>query len=64
MMATELVIDFDLPATKAELQEALRNMCHRAKREMAVVGTPLRPTPWDQIHKQIDGLLDQLERTR
>lgn len=57
------VIDFDLPVTRAELQEALTNMCHRARREMPVVGTPLLPTGWDRRHAEIDRLLTRLENT-
>ena len=64
MMATELtIIDFEDATTKAELAEAMRNVCHRARREFPKVGTPLRPTPWDRRHAELNRLLDEYERT-
>lgn len=49
-------------STKAELAEALRNLCARAQREMPVVGTEALPTPWDKRHRAIDALLDDYEQ--
>ena len=60
-MTTEAVVELDEP-TRAEVAEAITNMCYRAKREMPVVGTPLRPTPWDVRHRAINGLLDQWQQ--
>ena len=48
-------------AERAALIEALTNMTARAKREFAVVGTPLMPTPWDRRHVAINDLLDLLD---
>jgi hypothetical protein len=53
----------DTELERAALIEALANMCARAKREFAVVGTPLRPTPWDRRHHALNDLLDLLEHT-
>lgn len=54
------VIDFDDQRTsRAELEEALASLVHRARREFAVVGTPLAPTPWDRRHASINALLDE-----
>ena len=46
---------------RAALIEALLNMNARAKREFAVVGTPLHPTPWDRRHNALNDLLTQLQ---
>lgn len=62
VMATELIIDFEDATTKAELAEAITNICFRARREMPVVGTPRAPTPWDRRHQELNRLLDEYER--
>lgn len=49
------------PATYDEITEALGNLVHAARREFAVVGTPLVPTPWDRRHECINDLLDWLD---
>ena len=49
-------------STRAELAEALTNMCARAQREMPVVGTEELPTPWDRHHRVLDALLDDWEK--
>ena len=49
-------------STRADIAEAITNMCARARREMPVVGTELLPTPWDKRHRAIDALLDDYER--
>ena len=59
MTAPAVVVVTDHP-TPDEIRTALGHMCHRAKREMPVVGSAERPTPWDQRHKVIDGLLTDL----
>lgn len=48
-------------ATRAEVTESLARLCHLAKREMAVVGTTLMPTPWDLLHIRINAQLDRLD---
>ena len=49
----------DEPATRAEIEEALRNLIHSAQRTIRVVGDDTIPTAWDRIHKQIDYRLYQ-----
>lgn len=50
-------------ATRTEITDALARLVHQAKREMAVVGTVLLPTPWDLWHVRINARLDQLDVT-
>lgn len=44
--------------TVPELEEGLRILVHRAKREMPKVGSDLFPTRWDIQHRRVDALLD------
>jgi hypothetical protein len=48
-------------STRSEVIEALGYLCHRSKREMPVVGTTARPTPWDERHDALNDLLDRLD---
>ena len=58
------VIKVSDDSTRADIAEALRNLCQRARREMPVVGTAELPTPWDKRHHAIDELLDDYERAQ
>jgi hypothetical protein len=53
--------DPDHAATREDLTEALRYLCHAARREFPVVGTPRAPTAWDRRHAAINELLSNLE---
>lgn len=45
-------------STRAEIEQVLRDVCHRAKRCMPKVGTDACPTPWDESHSLLDHVLD------
>lgn len=54
------VIRVDDCATKAELAEALSNLCQHAKRQPCVVETFAAdpPTKWSRAHQRINAVLD------
>lgn len=54
----------EAPLTRAEVIEALANLCRAAKREMRVVGTEALPTPWDRRHRAIDERLTELDNCK
>lgn len=49
-------------STRADIAEAMTNLCARARREMPVVGTVDLPTPWDKRHEALDALLTDWEQ--
>lgn len=46
-----------IPDTRAEIEAMIVEANRAAKREFPVVGSLLRPTPWDGRHRRIDDLL-------
>ncbi|GAB2970210.1 hypothetical protein [Nocardioides montaniterrae] len=47
--------------TRAELIEALGNLCAYAKRQPHVLGVS-SPSRWDLAHRRIDAVLDEMGR--
>lgn len=56
-------VDHRIDETKAEIAEAIVNMCAHAERQPHVLGVT-GPSKWDEAHTKLDALLDNWEQAQ